>query len=46
MTDSPIRLSPSGPVIGKIATPGPGARIRLYRGDEHDGRLAGHPVCP
>jgi hypothetical protein len=29
MTDSPIRLSPSGPVIGKVPTAGPGARIRL-----------------
>jgi hypothetical protein len=29
MTDSPVRLSPSGPVIGKASSPGPGARIRL-----------------
>lgn len=29
MHDSPIRLSPSGPIIGKGASPGPGARIRL-----------------
>jgi hypothetical protein len=29
MTDTPIRLSPSGPVIGKVASTGPGARLRL-----------------
>jgi hypothetical protein len=29
MTDSPIRLSPSGPIIGKASSTGPGARLRL-----------------
>jgi len=29
MPDSPIRLSPSGPIIGKGTSPGPGARLRL-----------------
>jgi hypothetical protein len=29
MTESPIRLSPSGPIIGKGGSPGPGARLRL-----------------
>ena len=32
MTDTPIRLSPSGPVVGKVGAPGPGARVRLVEG--------------
>jgi len=46
MTDSPIRLSPSGPVIGKVATPGPGARIRLTEASSTMGGSQTIPTAP
>jgi hypothetical protein len=46
MTDSPIRLSPSGPVIGKASTPGPGARIRLTEATSVMGGSQAIPTVP
>jgi len=46
MTDTPIRLSPSGPVIGKIGTPGPGARIRLTEATSVMGGIQQIPSVP
>jgi len=46
MTDSPIRLSPSGPVIGKVGTPGPGARIRLTEATSVMGGIQQIPSVP
>ena len=46
MTDSPIRLSPSGPIIGKVATPGPGARIRLTEASSTMGGSQTIPTVP
>lgn len=43
MTDSTIRLSPSGPVVGKAGTPGPGARVRLT---ELTSVMGGTPTIP
>jgi hypothetical protein len=45
MRDSPIRLSPSGPIIGK-ATPGPGARIRLTEATSVMGGSQAIPTVP
>jgi hypothetical protein len=46
MRDSPIRLSPSGPIIGKSATPGPGARIRLTEATSVMGGSQAIPTVP
>ena len=46
MTDTPIRLSPSGPVIGKVGTPGPGARIRLTEATSTMGGSQAIPTVP
>jgi len=48
MTDSPIRLSPSGPIIGKATTPspGPGARIRLTEATSIMGGSQAIPTVP
>jgi hypothetical protein len=46
MTDSPIRLSPSGPVIGKATSPGPGARIRLTEATSPMGGSQAIPTVP
>ncbi|HKY34661.1 MAG TPA: hypothetical protein VJN18_01870 [Polyangiaceae bacterium] len=46
MTDSPIRLSPSGPIIGKGTSPGPGARIRLTEALSVMGGTQGIPTIP
>ena len=46
MHDSPIRLSPSGPIIGKGATPGPGARIRLTEATSPMGGSQAIPSTP
>jgi len=46
MTDTPIRLSPSGPVIGKVGTPGPGARIRLTEATSIMGGSQALPSVP
>lgn len=46
MRDSPIRLSPSGPIIGKGATPGPGARIRLTEATSVMGGSQAIPTVP
>lgn len=46
MTDSPIRLSPSGPVIGKASSPGPGARLRLTEATSVMGGSQAIPTVP
>jgi len=46
MTDTPIRLSPSGPIIGKIGAPGPGARVRLTEATSVMGGSQGIPTVP
>jgi hypothetical protein len=48
MTDSPIRLSPSGPVIGKATatSPGPGARLRLTEATSVMGGSQAIPTVP
>ena len=46
MNDTPIRLSPSGPVIGKVGTPGPGARIRLTEATSTMGGSQAIPAAP
>ena len=48
MTDSTIRLSPSGPVIGKgtSPSPGPGARIRLTEATSVMGGSQAIPTNP
>ena len=46
MTDSPIRLSPSGPVIGKTSSPGPGARLRLTEASSVMGGSQAIPTVP
>ena len=46
MTDSPIRLSPSGPVIGKVSSSGPGARIRLTEATSTMGGSQSIPTTP
>ena len=48
MTDSSIRLSPSGPIIGKGSspTPGPGARIRLAEATSVMGGSQAIPTNP
>ena len=46
MTDSPIRLSPSGPIIGKIGSPGPGARLRLTEASSVMGGSQAIPTVP
>jgi len=43
MTDSPIRLSPSGPIIGKSTAPGAGARLRLV---DASSPMGGSQVIP
>jgi hypothetical protein len=44
MTD--IRLSPSGPVIGKATSPGPGARLRLTEATSVMGGSQAIPSVP
>ena len=44
MTD--IRLSPSGPVIGKATSPGPGARLRLTEATSVMGGSQAIPTVP
>ena len=46
MTDSPVRLSPSGPVIGKGGSPGPGARLRLTEATSVMGGSQAVPTVP
>ena len=46
MTDAPIRLSPSGPVIGKAGSPGPGARLRLTEAASVMGGSQAIPTVP
>lgn|SRR6478736_2260312 len=46
MTDSPVRLSPSGPIIGKVPKPGPGARIRLTEATSLMGGSQALPSVP
>jgi hypothetical protein len=46
MTDAPIRLSPSGPVIGKAGSPGPGARLRLAEATSVMGGSLAIPTVP
>ena len=46
MTDSTIRLSPSGPVIGKAGSPGPGARLRLTEATTTMGGSQTIPTVP
>lgn len=46
MTDSPIRLSPSGPIIGKGTSSGPGARIRLTEAVSVMGGSQAIPTVP
>lgn len=46
MSDSPIRLSPSGPIIGKATTPGPGARLRLTEATSPMGGSQSIPSTP
>lgn len=46
MTDSPIRLSPSGPIIGKTVSSGPGARIRLTEATSVMGGSQSIPTTP
>lgn len=46
MTDSPIRLSPSGPIIGKATSSGPGARIRLTEAVSVMGGSQSIPTVP
>ena len=46
MTDSSIRLSPSGPIIGKATSPGPGARIRLTEASTVMGGSQAIPTVP
>lgn len=46
MTDSPIRLSPSGPIIGKANSSGPGARLRLTEALSVMGGTQGIPTIP
>jgi hypothetical protein len=46
MTDSSIRLSPSGPIIGKATSPGPGARIRLTEASSVMGGSQAIPTVP
>ena len=44
MTD--IRLSPSGPIIGKATSPGPGARLRLTEATSVMGGSQAIPSVP
>jgi len=46
MTDTPIRLSPSGPIIGKATSPGPGARLRLTEATSTMGGSQAIPTTP
>ena len=46
MTDAPIRLSPSGPIIGKAGSPGPGARVRLTEASSVMGGSQAIPTDP
>jgi len=46
MTDTPIRLSPSGPIIGKATSPGPGARLRLTEATSTMGGSQAIPTVP
>ncbi len=46
MTDSPIRLSPSGPIIGKATSPGLGARLRLTEASSVMGGSQSIPTVP
>jgi hypothetical protein len=46
MNDSPIRLSPSGPIIGKGTFPGPGARLRLTEAVSTMGGSQSIPTTP
>ncbi len=46
MTDSPIRLSPSGPIIGKATSFGPGARLRLTEATSLMGGSQSIPTTP
>jgi hypothetical protein len=46
MTDSPIRLSPSGPIIGKAEPFGPGARLRLTEASSPMGGSQSIPSTP
>jgi hypothetical protein len=47
MTESPIRLSPSGPIIGKGGgSPGPGARLRLTEATSTMGGTLDIPTVP
>ena len=46
MTDSPIRLSPSGPIIGKANSLGPGARLRLTEATSVMGGSQSIPTVP
>ena len=43
---TPIRLSPSGPIIGKATSPGPGARIRLTEATSPMGGSQSIPSTP
>jgi hypothetical protein len=46
MPESPIRLSPSGPIIGKASSPGPGARLRLTEATSPMGGSQSIPSTP
>jgi len=46
MTDSPIRLSPSGPIIGKAGAGGAGARLRLTEATSVMGGSQSIPTTP
>ncbi len=46
MPDSPIRLSPSGPIIGKANSFGPGARLRLTEATSVMGGSQSIPTVP
>jgi hypothetical protein len=46
MTDVPIRLSPSGPVIGKAGSSGAGARVRLTEATSVMGGSQAIPTAP
>jgi hypothetical protein len=46
MTDSPIRLSPSGPIIGKAGSGGAGARLRLTEATSTMGGSQAIPTTP
>jgi len=46
MTDVPIRLSPSGPIIGKAGSSGAGARVRLTEATSVMGGSQAIPTAP